>query len=174
LKFLKYWNFYFNLYIFLKFWTFITPLPMVFRPPYPWYIDHLNHGILTPLPMVYRPPYPWYIDPLNHGISTPLPMVTVYWHPCLWNIDPPIYGISNPLLWYYERLSFGGNVKGGSIYLEGVQNTMTKNWPWGQNTIWKIEPGVKISYVNWPRGQFTMGFKIPYDTRMVQIKIKIR
>jgi hypothetical protein len=34
----------------------------------------------------------------------------------------------------------------------------------GQNTIWKIEPGVKISYVNWPRGQFTIGFKIPYDT----------
>jgi hypothetical protein len=25
--------------------------------------------------MVYRPPYPWYIDPSAHGISTPLPMV---------------------------------------------------------------------------------------------------
>ena len=29
------------------------------------------HGILTPLPMVYRPPYPWYIDPPTHGILTP-------------------------------------------------------------------------------------------------------
>ena len=28
----------------------------------------------------------------------------------------------------------------------------------------EIEPGVKIWYENWPRGQFTMGFKIPYDT----------
>jgi hypothetical protein len=43
---------------------------------------------------------------------------------------------------------------------------MTKNWPQDQNTIWKIEPGVKISYVNWSRVQFTMGFKIPYDTGM--------
>jgi hypothetical protein len=40
---------------------------MVYRPP--------THGILTPLTMVYRPPYPWYIDPPTHGISTPLPMV---------------------------------------------------------------------------------------------------
>ena len=45
---------------------------MVYRPP--------THGILTPLTMVYRPPYPWYIDPPNpwyidpptHGISNPL------------------------------------------------------------------------------------------------------
>jgi hypothetical protein len=40
--------------------------------------------------------------------------------------------------------SFGRN-EGGSIYHEGVQNTMTKNLPRGQNTIRKIEPGVKIS-----------------------------
>jgi hypothetical protein len=73
--------------------------------------------------MVYRPPYPWYIDPQ--------PML--FWPPCPWNIDPPTYGISNPLLWYYELLSFGRN-EGGSIYHDGVQNTMTKNGPWGQNT----------------------------------------
>ena len=38
---------------------------------------HATHGILTPLPMVYRPPYPWFIDidPPTHGISTPQPMV---------------------------------------------------------------------------------------------------
>ena len=90
---------------------------MVYRPPYPWYIDPPTHGILTPLPLVYRPPYPWYIDPPTHGISTPYP----------WYIDPPTYGISNPLLWYYELLSFGKNEGGGSIYHEGVQNTMTKN-----------------------------------------------
>jgi hypothetical protein len=51
------------------------PLPMVYRPPYPWYFDPPIHGILTPLPMVYRPPYPWYFDPPAHGISTLLPMV---------------------------------------------------------------------------------------------------
>ena len=76
-----------------------------------------------------------------------------------------------PYLWYYE-LSFGRN-EGGSIYHEGVQDTMTKNWPRGQNTIWKIEPGVKISYVNWPRGQFTMGFKIPYMTPGHRSEIRV-
>jgi hypothetical protein len=38
--------------------------------------------------------------------------------------------------------------RGGSIYHEGVQNTMTKNLQQGQNTIRKIEPAVKISYEN--------------------------
>ena len=54
-----------------------TPLPMVFWPPYPWYIDPPTHGILILLPMVFWPPYPWYFDPYpwyfdthTHGIST--------------------------------------------------------------------------------------------------------
>jgi hypothetical protein len=66
--------------------------------------------------MVYRPLYPWYIDLPTYCILTPLPM----------EYRPPTYGISNPLLWYYELLSFGRN-EGGSIYHEGVQNTMIKN-----------------------------------------------
>ena len=81
----------------------------IIRPPYPWYIDPLTHGILTPLPMVYRPPNPWYFDPLAHGISTPLPMV----------YQTLSYGIMNSSLLVEMR--------GGSIYHEGVQNTMTKN-----------------------------------------------
>ena len=110
----------------------------IFRP---WYIKLPTHGILnplthgisthgisTPLPVVCWPPYPWYIDPS-------LPMV--YWPPYPWYFDPPTYGIMNSSLLV--------EMKGGSIYNEGVQNTMTKNWPQGQNTIWKIEPGVKIS-----------------------------
>ena len=32
-------------------------------------IDFNAHGILNSLPMVYRPPYPWYIDPPTNGIS---------------------------------------------------------------------------------------------------------
>ena len=65
----------------------------------------------------------------------------------------------------YQTLSYGimnssllVEMREGSIYHEGVQNTMTKNLPQGQNTIWKIEPGVKyhmkiepgvkISYAN--------------------------
>ena len=66
-----------------------------------------------------------------------LPMV--FWPPCPWNIDPRtmVYQI---LLWYYELLSFGRN-EGGSIYHEGVQNTMTNNWPQGQNIIGKSTPG---------------------------------
>ena len=82
---------------------------MVNRPPYPWYIDPPTHGILTPLPMVYRPPNPWYFDPLAHGILTPLPMV----------YQTLSYGIMNSSLLVEMR--------GGSIYHEGVQNTMTKN-----------------------------------------------
>ena len=62
-----------------------------------------------------RPPYPWYIDPPTHGISTPYP----------WYIDP--------LPMVYQTLSYGimnssllVEMRGGSIYHEGVQNTMTK------------------------------------------------
>ena len=70
---------------------------MVYRPPYPRYIDPPTHSISTPLPMIYRPPYPWYIDPPTHGISTPLPMV--YRPPNSWNIDP--------LPMVYQTLSYG-------------------------------------------------------------------
>ena len=76
--------------------------------PYPWHIGPPTHGISTPLPMVYRPPVPWYFDPPAHGISTPLPMV--------------YQTLSNGIM----NSSFGRN-EGGSIYHEGVQNTMTKN-----------------------------------------------
>ena len=100
-----------------------TPLPMVFWPPYPWYIDPPTHGILTPypwyidppthgiltpLPMVYRPPYPWYFDPPTHGILNPLPMV--FWPPYPWYIDPlsmvfwPPHLIEYrpPYTWYFD------------------------------------------------------------------------
>ena len=33
-------------------------IPWVGGSIYPWYIDPPTHGISTPLPMVYRPPYP--------------------------------------------------------------------------------------------------------------------
>ena len=33
-------------------------IPWVEGSIYPWYIDPPTHGISTPLPMVYRPPYP--------------------------------------------------------------------------------------------------------------------
>jgi hypothetical protein len=35
---------------------------------YPWYFDSHTHGIKTHLPMVFWPPYPWYIfTPKNHS-----------------------------------------------------------------------------------------------------------
>jgi hypothetical protein len=102
-KFEILWNFWvLKFYIFFlifKFWNFLKllnfkfllenfdPLPMVYRPPYPWYFDPPIHGILTPLPMVYWPPYPWYIDPPTHGILTPLPMENRTPYP--WYFDPP-------------------------------------------------------------------------------------
>jgi hypothetical protein len=55
-------------------------MPMVFWRPF--HISITIHGILTPLPMVYRTPYPWYIEPPSHAIFisthcilTPLSMV---------------------------------------------------------------------------------------------------
>ena len=36
----------------------LISMPMEYWTPYPWYIDPPTHGISTPLPMVYRPPYP--------------------------------------------------------------------------------------------------------------------
>ena len=92
--------------------------------------------------------------PPTHGLYlTPLPMV--FW--------PPTHDISNPLLWYYELLSFGRNEGGfnlpwrGSKYNDKKMTLGSKyhmeNWTRGQNIIGKLT-----------RVQFTMGFKIPYDT----------
>ena len=107
----------------------LTPLTMVYRPPYPWYIDPPTHGIsttltmvfrppthgiLTPLPMVYRPPTHGISTPLTmvyrpptHGILTPLPMVYRPPNhgistPYPWHIDPPTHGISTPLPMVYR------------------------------------------------------------------------
>jgi hypothetical protein len=146
--------------------TNIAKISHTRKKPDIWYIDPPTHGILTPLTMVCRPPYPWYNDPPNHGISTHLPMVyrppltMVYWPPCPWYIDP--------LTMVYRPLCFCRN-EGGSIYHEGVQNTMTKNLPRGQNTIWKIEPGViwyfephgKLNPVSIYLWYFDPGFNFP-------------
>jgi hypothetical protein len=77
-------------------------LPTGYRP-----LTHniLTHGILTPLSMLYRIPYSWYIDPLTHGISTPIhnistPLPMVYRPLYPWNIDPLTHGISNTYPWY--------------------------------------------------------------------------
>ena len=118
-----------KIYIFWKFWNFITPLPiiiniywtpslpMVFWPPSPWYINPPTHGISTPYPWQYWPPYPWYINPHTHGILTPQPMV--FWPPCPWNIDPPL-----PMV--YQTLSYG--IMNSFLLVEmrggGVQFTM--------------------------------------------------
>ena len=103
------------------------PLAIVYRPPYPWYIDPSTHGILNPLPMVYWPPYPWYFDPPTHDILTSL---HIFW------LEMGGGGFKIP--W-----GFNLPYRGGSIFNKGVQYTMD---------------------VNWPRVQFTMGFKVPYDT----------
>ena len=79
---------------------------------------HPTHGILTPLPMVCRPPYPWYFDLSSHGILTSYPW---YFDPLFpWYIDPPTHGASKPLLWYYEPLSFGRN-DGGKFTMRGFK-----------------------------------------------------
>ena len=164
---------------FLEIFKFYYPLThSIYWAPYPWYFDPPTHGILTTLTMVYWPPYPWYIDPLTHGISTPPTMV--YWPPYPWYIDPPTHGILTPLPMVYRPpihgiltplpidirppthdilaslpiswLEMGGSkCHGGSIYHTGEGSVFNKG---AQYTLDE----------NWPRGQFTMGFKIPYDT----------
>jgi hypothetical protein len=108
---------------------YIDPLPMVYRPLYPRYIDPPSRGISTsypwyigPLGIVYRPLYPWYIDPTPiRGILTPPThgistlLPMVYRPQNPWYFEPHTYGISNPLLWYYELLSFGRNERGFSL-----------------------------------------------------------
>ena len=121
-------------------------------------------GISTSLPMEYWTPYPWYFDPPIHGISTPLPMI--YWTPYPWYIDSRIHGILTPLpikyrppyTWYFDLPAYllirngGFNLQyRGSVFNKGVQYTMD---------------------VNRPRVQFTMGFKIPYDTSCHSILVK--
>jgi hypothetical protein len=133
----------FALYYNSNYWIGI--LPMVFWPPLSM------HGISTPLPMVFWLTCRWYIDPPTHGILTPYP----------WYFDPPTHGISTPYTWYFDLPAYllirnggskyhGGSIyhTGGSVFNKGVQYTMDENWP---------------------RGQFTMGFKIPYDTGTLNI-----
>jgi hypothetical protein len=120
---MKILKFYYPLPIIVNiYWT--HSLPMVFWPPYPWYIDPLNHGILTLLTMVYRPS--------THGILTPLPMV--YRPPYPWYIDL--------LPMVYQTLSYG--IMNSSLLgeMRGLQFTMM-----GFKIQWqKIDPGVKIPY----------------------------
>jgi hypothetical protein len=87
-------------------------------------------------------PYPWYIDPHTHGILTPLSMV--FWPPYQWYIEPPTHGILTPLPIYW-------------LEMRGVKI------PWGFNLPYR-GGGQYTMDENWPRGQFTMGVKIPYDT----------
>jgi len=49
-------------------------IPMVYRIPYPWYIEPPTHVILTSY-------YPWHIEPPSHGILNPLPMVYLIPYP---------------------------------------------------------------------------------------------
>jgi hypothetical protein len=145
-------------------------LPMVYQTDCLWYIKPHIHGILNLLPMVswppilgksnhiprlLWPPYPWYIEPPTHGISNVL----------LWYYEPPTHGILNPLptlyrthyQWCIEPPRLVG--MRDSIYHDVIQNTMTKIWPRGQNTIWYIELGFNFWGVQatlWHR--FIVGF----------------
>jgi hypothetical protein len=187
----KYWIWILPMVFWSPYAWYFDPLPMVYRTPingisnstsivywtsyprylnpYPWYFGPSIHGILTPLPMVFRSPthemltplsmvllslypwilnpYPWYVDPISvvfwpptHGISNPVPMV--FW--------PPIHGMLThlPICWLSMRgfkIPCGFNLphRWGSVFNKGFQYIMGENWPRGQNT---------------------MGVKIPYDT----------
>jgi hypothetical protein len=127
----------------------LNPLPMAYLSPTHGIFTPLSvvlwtptHDILTPYPWYIEPPihdiltpYPWYVYPSIQGILIPLPMV--FWPTCPWYIDSPHM--------VYQTLSLDIN--------EGFKLQWRKN-----------DPGVNISYENWPRDQYTMEAKISYDT----------
>ena len=104
-----------------------TPIPMVFWPPYPWYIYPPIHGILTPLPRIFWTPI--------HSISTALPMVYRTPYPCYFH-----------LLAYLLIRNEGGQITmgfnlplmGGSVFNKRGQHTMDENWSRGQFTMGSI------------------------------------
>jgi hypothetical protein len=135
---------------------------MVFWPPYPWYFDPPIHGILTPLPMLYWPPYPWYIDNPTHGILNPLLMV--YRLSYAWYFDPPSHRISTPYTWYFDLPAYFFIINGGVQNTTGVQFTIQGGSVFNKGVQYTMD-------VNRSRVQFTMGFKIPYDTGIATVRI---
>ena len=134
--------------------------------PYPWYIEPAIPGISSPLFMVFRlppPPCLWYFDPPppmvyrtpTHGILSLLSMV--YQTTYAWYIESPTHGISNPLPMVYRTLY--------PWCIEPL--THGTSYPLSITISWLEMRGFKIpwgdSFFN--KGvQYTMGFKITYDT----------
>ena len=83
----------------------IVTIPIVYRPPRHGIFTPSMYGISTPLPMVYRTPYPWYVDPYawyfdspTNAISNCLPMICrplsmLCWPPYSWFIELAIHRI---------------------------------------------------------------------------------
>ena len=145
-KILKFSNFLKLLNFKIIFWKILTP--------YWWYID--------PVPMEYRPPYPWYIDPPTHGILNPLPMV--YRLSYAWYFDPPSHRISTPYTWYFDLPAYFFIINGGVQNTTGVQSTIQGGSVFNKGVQYTMD-------VNRSRVQFTMGFKIPYDTGIATVRI---
>jgi hypothetical protein len=77
------------------------------------------------------------------------PLSMVYWPPYPWYFDPPPNGISNPLSMVFSWLEMrGSKYHGDSIFHTG-------------GSIFNKGGGQYTMDENWPRSQFTMGFKIP-------------
>jgi hypothetical protein len=80
---------------------------------------------------------------------------TVFCPPYPWYIEPPPHGILTPL-----SMVFLPPPAYLLIRNEGSQNTMGVQFT--------IQGGQYTMDENWPRGQYTMGVKISYDTGSVQ------
>ena len=113
---------------------------------YPWYIDPPTHGIWPPTNDILTP-YPWHFNPLPMLYRPPYP----------WYIDPPIHGILTPLPMVY-RTPYPWNFDPSAYLL--IRNEGSKY----HGVQCSIQGGQYTMDENWPRSQFTMGVKIPYDT----------
>ena len=146
----EFWNFiYFlkfsNFQIFWNFWTLKLFFGKFWLP---------TDGISTL--------YPWNIDPPTHGILNPLPMV--YRLSYAWYFDPPSHRISTPYTWYFDLPAYFFIINGGVKNTTGVQSTIQGGSVFNKGVQYTMD-------VNRSRVQFTMGFKIPYDTGIATVRI---
>ena len=109
----------------------MNPLPIAYRTPYPWYIEHPIHGILNTLSMVYWTSYPWYVEPRIQGILDPLPIV--YRTHCSLYFNPLHMVYQSHYPWYFE-LHVHGISKSLSMMhgtpFHGILNPQRMVHPW--------------------------------------------
>jgi hypothetical protein len=109
-----------------------NPLSVVYRAPYPKYIESFAHDILTPLRIVYITPTLWYFDPI--------PMVPVYRTSSLWNIYslPMVYRTDLHIFFRPLFMEYQTPIHGILTPTHGISNSLPMVFQPPPN-LWYIE-----------------------------------